>query len=196
MQRTLVTVPFSVGTRSARAEEPVSVRAVTMSDRATRFAKSLEVPSRILDAGCGPGRDLAVFVACGHLAVGVDPDPAVATRAARYASTYVADLHRLSELFPRGSFDGIWASRSLVGLPEDDAIDVLWQFFTLLRAGGRLYASIDTFGIKSDFDDPERRHGHDVWGPTVFERAVAGCGFALVHVDHGPCVEVWAIRLP
>lgn len=70
-------VMTSVATYSEHADEYEITHAPKMLDRVERFAESLQVPSLILDAGCGPGRDLARLAALGHVARGVDLNPGV-----------------------------------------------------------------------------------------------------------------------
>src|SRR3546814_2037025 len=84
-----------------------------MADRVERFAQSLPVPSLILDAGCGPGRDLARFAAHGHVPRGVDLNATFVAMAQAHAPVTRADLRRIGSLYPPGTFDGIWAAASL-----------------------------------------------------------------------------------
>ena len=184
----------SVAAYSESAEEYEAAHASKMADRVRRFAGSLEAPARILDAGCGPGRDLARFVAWGHDALGVELNPVFAAMAASRAPTRQADLRRLREIFPPGSFDGIWASASLVHLAEEEARDVLVQFATLLRPGGRLYVCVNTVGRTGWLDEADGRRWYQIWEAGTFEHAVADCGFTIDRVDSGPFVEVWASR--
>ncbi|SCG01321.1 hypothetical protein GA0115256_14371, partial [Streptomyces sp. DconLS] len=68
-------VAESVAVYSARADDYAAVHAPKMADRVERFAMSLPAPSLILDAGCGPGRDLARFQTYEHVVRGVDLNP-------------------------------------------------------------------------------------------------------------------------
>jgi SAM-dependent methyltransferase len=55
--------PQSVAAYSDHADDYEAAHATKMLDTAERFAGSLPAPSLILDAGCGPGHDLARFSA-------------------------------------------------------------------------------------------------------------------------------------
>jgi SAM-dependent methyltransferase len=91
---------------------------------------------RILDAGCGPGRDSAWFADRGFQVVGVDLSAGMLEEARRRAPSAVflrADLRQLP--FPPGSFDGIWCSASLLHLDRDEVPDVLRAFKRLLDHG-------------------------------------------------------------
>src|SRR5208283_429932 len=102
-------------------------------DRVQRFAESLPAPSLILDAGCGPGRDLTRFQALGHVARGIDLNPEFVAKAGARAPTWCGDLREVGSWFPAGTFDGIWACSSLVHLTDAAVADVLRQFARLLR---------------------------------------------------------------
>lgn len=97
---------------------------------------------RILDAGCGPGRDTRWFHERGFQVVGVDLSAGMLAEARRRAPGVdfrQADLRQLD--FPEGYFDGIWASASLLHLPRADVARVLASFNRLL-GHGYLYLTV------------------------------------------------------
>ena len=189
-------VAVSVAAYSAHADEYEATHAPKMLERVTRFAAALSTPSVILDAGCGPGRDLARFVEHGHIARGVDLNPTFVAKANIYAPTSECDLRVVGEQFPPGMFDGIWASASLVHLREQETAHVLGQFAHLLRPGGKLFACVKAEGDTGWLDEPDGRRWYTVWAADTFARTVAEAGFALDAVDRGSFVEVWATRVP
>ncbi|MEV4440949.1 class I SAM-dependent methyltransferase [Streptomyces sp. NPDC049577] len=184
----------SVAAYSAHADDYAAHHAPKMADQAERFAGSLPVPSLILDAGCGPGRDLARFTAHGHSARGVDLNPEFVAMANAHAPTSQCDLREVGSRFPAGTFDGIWACSSLVHLRESETVDVLGQFAGLLRPGGKLYACLKSAGRTGWLDEPDGRRWYTVWDAETFADAIAGAGFEVDHVDQGAFVEVWATR--
>lgn len=187
-------VAASVEVYSHSAVDYAAVHASKMLDRAERFARSLPVPSVILDAGCGPGRDLARFTAHGHTAHGIDLNPVFVEMATAVAPTSLCDLREVGDRFDTGRFDGIWAAASLVHLPEPEARDVLAQLAQLLRPGGKLFACVMSTGETGWLDEPDGRRWYTVWPADAFADAVAKAGFVLDQVDAGPFVEVWATR--
>lgn len=188
-------VAVSVAAYSDHADEYERCHALKMLDRVERFAGSLPVPSLILDAGCGPGRDLARFASLGHVPRGVELNPVFAARASGYAPTWQADLRELTRLFPPGLFDGIWSSASLVHLPEREAIRVRSQFAVLLRRGGRLYACVNTVGQTGWLNEPDGQRWYQIWDGGAFAASVRSVGLRVDQVDQGRFVEVWASRL-
>lgn len=98
-------------------------------------------PLRILDFGCGPGRDLRTLCALGHLPTGLDgAEPFVAM--ARADSGCPA-LHQdfLALDLPAEAFDGIFANASLFHIPSRELPRVLRQLHAALRPGGVLFTS-------------------------------------------------------
>jgi len=171
-------VTISGAAYTDNADEYEVSHAPKMLDRVERFASSLRIPSVILDAGCGPGRDLARFVALGHDARGVDLNPAFVARAAAHAPTWQADLRELQHIFPQGLFDGIWASASLVHLTDEDAAAVLRQFSALLRLGGKLYVCVNTVGQTGWLNEPDGRRWYRIAGRRLREDR---CGSRVSH---------------
>ncbi|MEV8018833.1 class I SAM-dependent methyltransferase [Streptomyces sp. NPDC086554] len=184
----------SVAVYSDHADDYAAVHAPKMADRVERFADSLPAPSLILDAGCGPGRDLARFRRYGHVVRGVDLNPVFVAMANTHAPTFQCDLREVGTRFPAGTFDGIWASASLVHLGAADAVEVLEQFAGLLRPEGRIYVCLKASGHTGWLDEPDGRRWYTVWDPDEFAAAVASAGFMVDGVDRGPYVEVWATR--
>jgi SAM-dependent methyltransferase len=185
-------VATSVAAYSDHADEYASTHAPKMLAAAARFAESLPSPSLILDAGCGPGRDLARFVAHGHVVRGADLNPVFVAMATAYAPTLHCDLRDLDGHFAPASFDGIWASASLVHLLAPDAVVVLSQFARLLRPGGKLFACVKTVGDTGWLDEHDGRRWYTVWDADAFAGAIAQAGFSIDRVVRGPFVEVWA----
>ncbi len=184
----------SVAAYSEHADEYEATHRPKMANQVERFARSLRTPSLILDAGCGPGRDLARFTSLGHVSRGIDLNPDFVAMATAHAQTSCADLRGIGSMFPAGHFDGVWSSASLVHLKEADAKDVLRQFFVLLRPGGKLYACVNTVGRTGWVREPDGRRWYCVWEHRAFAQAVAAVGFGVDQVVQGPFVEVWATR--
>ncbi|MGW2376546.1 class I SAM-dependent methyltransferase [Kitasatospora sp. NPDC001683] len=184
----------SVAVYSDHADDYANTHAPKMADQVERFANSLPAPSLILEAGCGPGRDLARFSAHGHNARGIDLNPVFVAMANAHAPTSQCDLRDIGSQFPSGTLDGIWACASLVHLRESETVDVLGQCAGLLRPGGKLYACVRSVGRTGWLDEPDGRRWYTVWDAEAFASAVAAAGFEVDHVDQGAFVEVWATR--
>jgi SAM-dependent methyltransferase len=82
-------------------------------DRPLKFANQLPIPSRILDLGCGPGRDLHIFSEYGHQPIGVELNPDFIRIASHHGNVVAGDIRNLDSLFSPASFDAIWAQAAL-----------------------------------------------------------------------------------
>ena len=187
-------VETSVAAYTPSAREYALAHATKMGIQVARFAASLPVPSRILDAGCGPGRDLARFISAGHLPRGLDLNHAFVELAAKVAPTDRADLRAVASLYPARTFDGIWAAASLVHLSRLDTDSVLSQFAIIVRPGGKLFACLRSDGDTGWLDEPDGRRWYTVWQPDDFTTSIANAGFEIDEVTPGVYVEVWATR--
>jgi SAM-dependent methyltransferase len=98
-------------------------------------------PFRILDFGCGPGRDLQRLTELRHVAIGLDGSEAFAAmaRAATGCEVWQQDFLRLE--LPDRYFDGIFANASLFHVPGQELPRVLRQLLTALKPGGVLFSS-------------------------------------------------------
>ena len=98
-------------------------------------------PLRVLDFGCGPGRDLLALTARGHEAVGLDGSIEL-VRMAR-AQTGCEVLHQSFLALELGAeaFDGVFANASLFHIPRQELGRVVAQLFRALRPGGVLFCS-------------------------------------------------------
>jgi SAM-dependent methyltransferase len=72
---------------------------------------------RILDLGCGSGRDLVAFQEMGYQVTGLDATPAFVEMSKQVAGCEVWQQSFLSLDLPSNSFDGIFANASLIHVP-------------------------------------------------------------------------------
>lgn len=98
-------------------------------------------PLRILDFGCGPGRDLKAFTALGHVAVGLEGCEPFAQMAREHSGCEVLQQSFLALDLPPAGFDGIFANASLFHVPSAELPRVLRELHAALRPGGVLFAS-------------------------------------------------------
>jgi SAM-dependent methyltransferase len=98
-------------------------------------------PLRILDFGCGPGRDLAAFRALGHEPIGVEGSAIFAAMARQYSGCEVWEQNFLALKLPPGRFHGIFANASLFHVPRQELPRVLAELHAALEPDGVLFAS-------------------------------------------------------
>jgi len=98
-------------------------------------------PFRILDLGCGPGRDLAAFRALGHEPIGLEGSPRLAAMARDHSGCEVWEQDFLALRLPAAAFDGIFANASLFHVPGRELPRVLAELRATLRPEGVLFSS-------------------------------------------------------
>ena len=96
---------------------------------------------RLLDLGCGPGRDLVALSALGHLVTGLDGTAAFVEMARSLSGCTVLHQNFLELDLGEQRFDGVFANASLFHVPGSDLPRVLGELFQSLVPGGVLFCS-------------------------------------------------------
>ena len=104
------------------------------------FADMLPEGGRILDLGCGSGRDSLAFLRAGFEVDAVDGSEQMVKAASGLTGLPVA--HALfSDYEPKGPYDGIWACSSLLHVPASGLADIISKYARVLAPGGTFYLS-------------------------------------------------------
>ncbi|WP_448002404.1 class I SAM-dependent methyltransferase [Agromyces bauzanensis] len=104
---------------------------------------------RVLDLGCGPGRQSAELARTGVDVLGIDADPAMIDRATRlhrgipHLDFALADAQRLPEALS-ARFDAVLSNAALHWMPDQEA--VFRSVRSVLRPGGRFVAEMGAAG--------------------------------------------------
>ena len=98
-------------------------------------------PFRILDLGCGPGRDLVTFSQLGHQPVGLEGAPNFVAMARKLSGCPVWHQDFLELSLPAKSFDGVFANATLFQVPQQELPRVLQQLWSTLDDEGVLFVS-------------------------------------------------------
>ena len=107
-----------------------------------RFLAHVGAGGRILDAGCGAGRDTLAFAQRGYEVVAFDASPEMVRLArARVGNRVMGNHMRFESVTSLAEFDGIWTCASLLHVPECSFPDVAGRLAVALRPGGAWYMS-------------------------------------------------------
>ena len=104
-----------------------------------RFAAGLPRGARVLDYGCGAGREMAWLRSRGLIVEGIDGTLEFVL-AARRRCPGVRVLHARFETvsLPPGRYDGIWCNAALIHVPPPELARQLWKLAAALKSGGLL----------------------------------------------------------
>lgn len=152
------------------------------------FARFVPQGGRVLDLGCGPGRDVARLSARGFDVIGIDLSTGMLLEAQRrqVPSLGVACADMSALPVAPDVFDGIWASASLLHLPRADAPGALADMHRVLIGRGCLYLSVK-LGEGEAWDTRFGRRFFTYYQPDELAELLNCAGFGIVElgVDQG-----------
>ncbi len=106
-----------------------------------KFTACLKPGARILDFGCGSGRDTKAFLDQGFEVDAIDGSQKLCELASIYTGISVKQVNFKDFEAEPNSYDGIWACASLLHLPKEDLAPVLCKLKEALKSGGTMYCS-------------------------------------------------------
>ncbi|MFN9925516.1 MAG: class I SAM-dependent methyltransferase [Phenylobacterium sp.] len=133
--------PDSIAYYETQAEEFFArTVGVDMSAARAGFIARLPPGARVLDAGCGAGRDAAAFRALGYQVTATEAAPSLAALASRHIGLPV-EVKTFDQFEWREAFDGVWACASLLHLPRAELPAMVARLRAALVPGGVLWMS-------------------------------------------------------
>ena len=131
----------TIGFYDANAASYVADTAGVEFDALQReFARRLSKGGRVLDLGCGSGRDSLAFLRAGFSVDAVDGSARMAEAASGLTGLPVAHAF-FSDYEPKDPYDGIWACSSLLHVPAAELPIIISKYARALKPGGTFYLS-------------------------------------------------------
>lgn len=115
------------------------------------FIKYIKHNGKILDFGCGSGRDSLYFKNNGYKVIALDGSKEMCDITRQLCNIEVKEMF-FEDFKEENTYDGIWACASLLHLPKDILINVLKNLALSLKENGYIYASFkygDYEGIRN-----------------------------------------------
>lgn len=125
---------------------------VTFTEMQDIFLEYIPTGGKILDFGCGSGRDTKYFLGKGYDVDATDGSEELCKIAGEYAGIPVRQM-LFEELDAVEEYDGIWACASILHVEKRNLPDILKKMSRAAKNGGCLYASFkygDFEGIKNE----------------------------------------------
>jgi SAM-dependent methyltransferase len=104
------------------------------------FVAQLPAKARVLDAGCGSGRDSKAFIQLGFNVAAIDASAELAKAASDYIGQHVT-VCTFDDIDPSLEFDGIWACASLLHVEASALPNTFAILVKTLVDGGVFYCS-------------------------------------------------------
>lgn len=118
------------------AEEYIqSTYPIDMSPACDRFLKYIPQGGRIIDIGCGSGRDMKYFRSKGYVVEGLDASASMCKKAAQYTGLPVTCI-KMQSWRPHHAYDGIWSCASLLHLTEESILQFMQTARQALKTSG------------------------------------------------------------
>lgn len=95
---------------------------------------------KILDFGCGSGRDTKYFLDNGYDVIAIDGSIELCKKASEYTGIEVKHM-LFQELNEKDTYDGIWACSSILHLNKEELKPVLLKMIDALKKQGIIYTS-------------------------------------------------------
>ncbi len=140
------------------------------------FLETLPSKAKILDAGCGTGRDLAAFKQAGYQPTGLDLSTNMLKQAEKQFNGPLIQGDLRTMPFEAEEFDAIWMSASLLHVESREAAQVLHEARRVTKHGGTLYISVTTEQNGFERQDDQGRH-FTHWEPRNLDIAAAFAGW-------------------
>ncbi len=149
-----------------------------MSEGQQRFLKHMPTGGRILDAGCGSGRDAKAFASKGYEVEAFDASAEMVQLATEFTGLPVRRL-TFDQMNWIEHFDGIWASASLLHVPRAELPYVAQRFQRALKQGGAWYVS---FKHGTEEREKDGRRFTDMTETMLREDLIASTSLEIIDV--------------
>ena len=172
--------PETIAWYQAQAPRHVYSSALGPSRHLDAYLDRLTPGARILELGCGGGRDALHMAERGFAVDATDGTPAMVRKARERTGLDVREM-RFDQLDCADAYDAVWAHACLLHVPRAELPHILRRIATALRPGGWHYASFKLAGPENPVEGRDR-HGrlHNFPAAAWIESIYCNAGFDFV----------------
>lgn len=156
-----------------------------MQFQLNKFISLLPKKAKVLDAGCGPGRDAEYMHEDGMDVTGIDISEGMVEEAKKRVPKItfkVMDMRSLT--FKDATFDGIWAMASLFNIPKEEIPKVLKEFKRVLKPDGIVFIAVKEGEGEKIIKKPKYNHEPIYmvfFNQQELEEFLTDAGFEIAH---------------
>lgn len=162
---------------------------VELAEQWEAFSAILPPGAKVLDLGCGAGRDTAHFTGRGFWTVGLDLSRGMLLEAMRRAPGMYLEGDMASLPFKPDTFDAVWMNASLLHLPRDLAPAVLSGVNQTLKPGGAVYLSLK-MGRGEEWETREGERFFTYYQPDEVTALLGETGFEITRQWQEPAKKI------
>lgn len=157
------------------------------------YFKTILPGSKVVDLGCGAGRDGELFVRDGFDYLGIDNSMEMLKFASQRVTRGQFKLMDLRDLdLPVESFDGFWTSASLLHFSKEEIPKLLKSFYSLLKFNGVGFISVKEKKVMDEGYIKEDKYGgierfFSFFKEIELENFLTEAGFTII--KKGQCFE-------
>ncbi|MCQ2914655.1 MAG: class I SAM-dependent methyltransferase [Alphaproteobacteria bacterium] len=118
-----------------------STQNLEFSELQNDFISKIKPNGKILDLGCGAGRDSKAFLSKGFDVIAVDASKEMCEVASKFTNLNVINETFQSYTHNDNDLDGIWACASLLHLSKNELPSIFEKYSKMLKINGIFYAS-------------------------------------------------------
>lgn len=144
------------------------------------FTTLLKPGTRVLDAGCGSGRDALAFSRAGFQVTAIEASPNLAALARTHTGLPVLVM-TFDQVDWRETFDGVWACASLLHVPRAELFSVVRRLRDALIPGGVFWMSFK-YGTEERQAGERRFTDLDEAGAHALLAEAGGLALISLHV--------------
>jgi len=122
------------------AEFFINTVSADMTETHEEFLKYVKPEGKVLDAGCGSGRDTVFFLSKGLSVVSLDASDEMVRLSSELTGQKTLKM-RFQDISFLEEFDGVWACASLLHVSRNEINEVIEKITNCLKPQGTFYAS-------------------------------------------------------
>ena len=136
---------------------------------------------KIVDLGCGTGRDSQPFTSAGYEYVGVDLSEGMIGQAKKSFPDLDFEVMNLLDLKIKDeSFDGIWSFAAYLHIPKDSINRAMQEAYRVLKPGGIGYVVVKKGSKECYLDSKQGKRYWSFYGKNQFAEVLKNNGFKIL----------------